>query len=231
MPVSALRRQARRLLREGLQNRPGEAALADDSHEVSEAEYRNQVDNEGQGGRAFQDASGDASKRRLWDVVDQNWTEPLRIERHNYYLRKVVAVCSGCSEMSTWERDILAHIQRVRVDAELHRTGAKIQYSIDGGKSVAQCTGCGKTFISRPEKAGSHIESMLAALASHKKASPQTILRFRIQPEPLAIEKSPPIASNGASDEPIPGASTDERTPRKRKRKRKRGKKLEANSG
>ena len=211
---------------------PDGVALADEAQEVSQADYNRQVENNGIGGRAFQDASETISKGRLWDVVDQTWTALLPSYRLPYYLRKVTVKCTGCYESSTWERDILAHIQKVRENAELHsQNGTKIEYSIQEGRSVPQCTACGKIFMSRPGRAREHIQEVLGALAPHKKASPHTVLRFRIQPENLVAEQSPLVVLNGVSDETVPVASTGERTKRKRKRNRKRGKKLEASSG
>lgn len=233
MPISRLSRQTRRrLLAGGAGSAPDGIALAEEAKEVSQDEYNRQVYNNGIGGKAFQDASEAMPKGRLWDVIDQDWTGLLPTYRHSYYLRKVAVMCTGCSESSMWEKDIRVHIQKVKDDVELHsHGGVKIEYLMQSGRSVPQCTGCGRVFMARPDRAREHIKKVLASLAPHKKASPQTVLRFRMQPENLVAEQSPLVALNGVADETAPVASTGERTKRARKRNRKRGKKLEASSG
>lgn len=195
----------------------------DTIQEVSDAQFREELARKQ---RVYQPGWAPVNKIRLWDNVEEAWTNPLRRkEALEFNLHMIVARCSVCTETSVGigghARDIPNHIKRVSERAEDHSgIDAKIMYLPTAtGDVMPSCTACGQTFRSKPHLATRHIESVLKEAKAHKGAKELTVKRFSLEPPVLTLPAS--------KREVRPELQQVERSPQRRRRKRSRGRKRE----
>lgn len=201
------------------------------------------LDDAGQREGVVETVDGGPGYERLWDVLDQAWTEPVSNDYLKVALRKRVAVCSACLHVSasvSGVQDIWAHIRGAERATAKHLNADVVQQQRPGSyEYVEVCTGCGTPFAMARGGAWTHLVKMREAARLHEGARPLTIFRFSLTPVELPPECQRKIVPNGAATEPLafgqqgspgrgawPCAPTEEAGSRgKRKRKRSRGRK------
>jgi hypothetical protein len=165
------------------------------------------------------DGVSPAERIRLWDNVDNTWTNPLeRGMVHNYYLRKVVTKCSVCKTASAFSRDVSTHIDRTEQQHRDHE-GAELGTTQGTGSDVVQiCSGCGMPFALRKGQGRRHLERMKTEGPLHKGAGVVTIHQFSLAPPaPVAAD-----TNNGTGPVDIQVERSSRRRRRSRPRSRRR---------
>lgn len=143
----------------------------------SSKERRRIVDESGRDAVMFDMDSTEGSKIRIWDLVDESWTNPF--ERYlvmDYYLSKVVFKCSACKETSLHEGDIQQHLTQVKINSESHKEAELHQGIGEGGQIIFHCTGCGAPLSMRKNQGQKHIDKAKDNYETHVKAGSIDVL-------------------------------------------------------
>lgn len=156
--------------------------------------------------------SGASPKIQLWDNATSTWSVPLEsAEAYSYYLRKIVAQCTGCHTISLYESHIESHLVNVRSLVASHQN-ARVEYA-DGSM---KCLACATVFTSKPGRGMRHLSDIRHLGPLHQGARVETIMQFSLRP-PVP---GPTVNRNGT------GPAIDQvlGKPLRRKRNRRRGK-------
>jgi hypothetical protein len=151
---------------------------------------------------------------RMWDNVDQDWTNPVPREWANqYWLTLLVYRCSDCTFTTVYEGGVLSHVEQIRSSAKAHDKSKPVTFSNDRGTGL-QCTGCGSTYRTMG-KYESHLVRYRGVLEgdNHVAATEELIQRFTLRPE----------SGNGRKPEPLPVTSQVLRSQRRATGRRRRG--------
>ena len=197
------------------------------------AALRQVIGSESEPVQGFRETDGSPGYIRLWDVVDQGLTSPLRREYLEKYLCKLVTICSACHHSivsptklsQIAEQEIEMHIAGAEQATAMHLTANIIQQQMDRGMRnwVDVCTGCGVSFPMHRGAAWKHLVRMKQAAATHKGAVPLTILKYSLTPRELPVspvQDSPEASETYSLAEGVPetGQGMESRGGRRRKR-------------
>ena len=152
----------------------------------SSKERRRIVDESGRDAILFDMDSAEGSKIRIWDLVDESWTEPLeRYLAMDHYLSKVVFKCSACNETSLHKGDIQRHLTQVKSNSESHKEAELHQGIGEGGQIMIHCTGCGAPLSMRKNQGQKHIDRIKDSYQAHaKEGSIDVLLMHRYTTSP-----------------------------------------------
>jgi len=139
-----------------------------DGDTPSSRERRRIVDESGRDAVLFDVNSSESNKIKLWDCVDNTWTQPLeKGSAMEHYLRKVIYKCSCCTEASLFQADINKHLTQLKTSYELHKDAQLERGLGDGGIMSVMCSGCGTPFSMRKNQGQKHIDRIKEDYESH----------------------------------------------------------------
>ena len=143
----------------------------------SSRERQRIVNESGRDAVLFDVDSSESNKIKLWDCVDETWTQPLeKGSAMEHYLRKVIYKCSCCTEASLFEKDIRQHLTQLKLSYELHKDAQLERGLGDGGTMAVMCSGCGTPFSMRKNQGQKHINRIKEDYESHVKVGTIDVL-------------------------------------------------------
>lgn len=173
----------------------------------------------------------------LWDVLDQQWTNPIPRDLARSYQDRRVLLCSGCNftcldeelmlPSGEWiptlsaRRRLGEHVQQMRDRGKKH-TGAEIAMTVVNDRPVRLCTGCNTAFIENPHRAMEHLREVEEGTVRHAGAIEGLLLyRFSMRPsEPVVLERI--AIASGLEGTPVERSQAPRVAKRKRRRNRSR---------
>ena len=119
-----------------------------DGNTPSSRERRRIVDESGRDAVLFDVDSSESNKIKLWDCVDETWTE----------------------------KDIRQHLTQLKLSYELHKDAQLERGLGDGGTMAVMCSGCGTPFSMRKNQGQKHIDRIKEDYESHVKVGTIDVL-------------------------------------------------------
>lgn len=121
-------------------------------------------------------------KVQLWDNITNDWTKPLpEVVVNNRYLKKKVYKCSKCNFTTMYNVDAKKHLDQV-AERKAEHAEATVEFMVTPQGAAGLCTGCGATFISKPNQAKKHIEMMKGTEIDHEDAEFFVIRQYALSP-------------------------------------------------
>ena len=193
----------------------------------SSKERRRIVDESGRDAIMFNMDSAEGSKIRIWDLVDESWTEPLeRYLAMDHYLSKIVFKCSVCNETSLHEGDIQRHLTQVKTNSESHKEAELHQGIGEGGQIMIHCTGCGAPLSMRKNQGQRHIDRIKNDYETHIKAGSIDVLLMHKYATAPSVSMPTQVMETILFEGKEPDVDQENRnvddSPRRRRRRRRR---------
>ena len=194
----------------------------------SSRERQRIVNESGRDAVMFDANSDESSKIKLWDLIDESWTEPLEKDMAmNHYLRKVAYKCSACNETSLFEDEIKRHCAQVKSGHETHSEAELLQGIGEHGIPTFACSGCGAPMSMRKNQGQKHIDTINNRYDVHVKAGSIEILlthKYAMSPSvdvPKQVIETIQFAGKPSVElQENHSVSEEPRSSRKRKRRR-----------
>jgi hypothetical protein len=141
-------------------------------------------------GREGEWAFDDSQKVRIWDTVEERWTELLPQDvAQQLYLRQVGLKCSTCNFVDSQDGKVAKHIQQVVTGVAEHR-GATLMSFTEGEHSGTTCSACGGRFLLRKQQGEQHLARFNdGMLRAHEGAEEVRIRRYTLEPPVLTVEQ------------------------------------------
>ncbi len=157
----------------------------------------------------------DSETIRVWDTVENHWTEPLaRDVAEQLYLRQVQFKCSGCDTTDLHDNGIANHVSQL-AQGIIEHEGAELVPFTRADQDGTRCTGCGGEFMLRKQQGQRHLERFgETTRRAHIGAEQVTIRRYTLEPPVLTL----PV--NGAVGTEV---NQEQRSPRQPSGRRRRG--------
>lgn len=178
----------------------------------------------------YWDASVQAGKTKLWDVIDEKQTSAFPdFQVAPYYLKKVVFRCSACTYTSAFEEYIKAHADNTRLRAKDHVEAKVLMGQRADNLAYEECSACGTRYERGRYRLQKHIDQVVDLGVPHQgRVSSQLVRRYTIEPSAPVIlfERvvAEPVSVNGHAPQVSgPEASQVERRLHRRHRRRGRG--------
>ena len=169
----------------------------------------------------------DKETTRLFDCIDQSWTQPFPTEMvYKHHLRKMVVKCSACyftTVTDNGDRGVADHVRRTLEQAEMHE-GVEVTppMAVAGQEPSQICQGCGLSFSARKMGLKRHINSVIEMGLSHQnKVESLLMKRFMLEPSEPIVLRTELIQGDSVKAHKITGADVNQQE-RKRRRKRHR---------
>ena len=161
----------------------------------------------------------DSTAMRIWDRVEQQPTSFLPTDRiHDYYLKKVVFLCTACEYTDIREGGVASHIKQTISRCQEHeRADFRLVEHIEGG-TKQQCTACGYSYRQeKPRQREVHLSRFSRSVANaHEGAGSILRPRFALGP--------PSESGNGHITQfPVPASAQEDQSPRQPTRRHRRG--------
>lgn len=130
----------------------------------------------------------DSNPVRIWDTVEEHWTEPLAPDVvQQAYLRLVHNRCSACRFTDNFNGAVEKHIEQIANGVKEHR-GAKLIPFTEGEYSGTTCTACGGRFLLRKRQGEAHLERFNEdTVRAHRGAREVRIRRYTLEPPVLTL--------------------------------------------
>ncbi len=173
-------------------------------------------------------------KIKLFDTIDQTWTEPIdTAHATTKYLSKVVGKCSACDYVTGAEIEpirqlamVRAHLNSVVEQAESH-VKAEVLPGTYNGNPAHICTGCDLPFKNNKGQGRKHLLAMQSLLLAHQYAEAQLIRRYALEPSAPVVLRTEPVTVPGMAVPEVSQvvqvpAERDQSSPQRRPRRRHR---------
>ena len=132
-----------------------------------------------------------AEKVTLYNLVDGT---PIRVPDYlamQFYMRKMVVLCTGCDHYSAWYGDIQTHIKSARQKADLHRDAEAIDVIGPEGRRGKACSTCDQSFFSNPTVVHQHIRLAKEGGPLHARADARIVQQFGYEPPAPKSTRAP----------------------------------------
>ena len=174
----------------------------------------------------------DKETTRLFDCIDQSWTQPFPTEMvYKHHLRKMVVKCSACyftTVTNNGDMGVADHVRRTLEQLEMHE-GVEVTppMAVAGQEPSQICQGCGLSFTARKNGLKRHLNSVQEMGITHQQKIEALLMkRFSLEPsEPVVLQADLLQADKVQAHKLQAGAEVNqqERKRRRRRRRRNRG--------